>query len=333
MSGNGKHKRNLLIWLLALVVICFGCLVFFDVFFSRRTQEDPAETPVSEMNDSGNHEKPAATDVETETLKIAWRNYTVYDLEGLPFRFIIAELRVEADGPTNISLDHFRTEEGLLLSRTGSYVEQLEKESLYLGRQNVSFSLISEDPSYTARVFIPVADGDRQSLTVSCDVAKTRDMKFQLVNAEGKRESLEYHANDVITDGNTYQMRVSAAYDITGQPLYNTVDGVDTDYLLPSTTKVYAFKVEAVSLWGDEIVLEGAQYVPSDSGEVFTALPSQIHSLKNDNILGRVITDKDTGYLFFYAYDPDDHPVTYQGTLRLKIRGTGNEISVSVDLN
>ncbi|MBQ1325391.1 MAG: hypothetical protein IIY52_05170 [Solobacterium sp.] len=327
-----RRKRNILIWILALLVICTGCLVFYDVFFSRRPGNTQPEAPV-QIPETGGQDRPAATDTEKEDIRIRWREYTVYDFDDLGFRFIIANVYIEAEGPTNLTLDHFRTEEGIVLNDTASYVDALEEKSLYLGRQNVSFSLISVEPSYTAVIFIPVKDAERTSLTVSCDIGSTRDMKFQLVNAQGKREQLEYHADDVITDGDTYMMRVSAAYDITGQPLYRTVNGTDTDYPLASTTKVYAFKVEAVSLWGDEVVIESAEYIPSTTGEVFTALSSDIHSLKYDNILGRSVTENDMGYLFFYAYDPDDHPVTYHGVLKLKVRGSQRSISINVDLN
>ena len=68
-------------------------------------------------------------------------------------------------------------------------------------------------------------------------------------------------SGDVITDGRSYQMTVSEAREITGEPLYQTVNGVQQEYLLPSTTKVYAFKVQAVSLWGDTIVIEEAWQV------------------------------------------------------------------------
>ena len=328
-----RRKRNILIWTLALLVLVFGCLVFFDGLFGKKSGQKDDVVPAAEINETGNHEKPGATDPEEETIRISWRDYTVYDLGDPDFRFIIASVRVSADGPTNLSLKHFVTEEGITLDHTQEYVRLLEEKSLYLGRQNVCFSLISEDASYTANVFIPVKDDALASLTVSCDIPGTREMKFQLVNAEGKREALEYHADDVITDGETYQMRVSAAYDITGQPLYKTENGTESEYLLPSTTKVYAFKVEAVSLWGDEIIIESAEYVPDTTGEVFTALPSSVRSLKNDNILGKSVTDKDSGFLFFYAYDPDDHPVTYRGVLKLKVRGYDQPVSVIVNLN
>ena len=142
-----------------------------------------------------------------------------------------------------------------------------------------------------------------------------------------------YKSGDVITDGRSYQMTVSEAREITGEPLYQTVNGVQQEYLLPSTTKVYAFKVQAVSLWGDTIVIAEAQYVPRDSSEVFEALGAGITSISGTNMIGQEISDQQSGDLFFYAYDPDDHPITYTGVLKLKIQGQDNWITINVDLN
>ena len=142
-----------------------------------------------------------------------------------------------------------------------------------------------------------------------------------------------YKSGDVITDGRSYQMTVSEAREITGEPLYQTVNGVQQEYLLPSTTKVYAFKVQAVSLWGDTIVIEEAQYVPQDSSEVFEALGADITSISGTNMIGQEISDQQSGDLFFYAYDPDDHPITYTGVLKLKIQGQDNWITINVNLN
>ena len=111
------------------------------------------------------------------------------------------------------------------------------------------------------------------------------------------------------------------------------MNGQDQEYLLPSTTRVYAFEVDAVSLYGDTISLESAQYVPANSSEVFDALPLEVHTLKFQNILGKTISDTSSGYLFFYAYDPEDHPITYTGVLKLKVSGQDTWITVNVNLN
>ena len=95
---------------------------------------------------------------------------------------------------------------------------------------------------------------------------------------------LQYQPLDVITDGKTFQMTVSKAYDITGLPLYQKTAEGEIEYLLPSTTHVYAFEVNAVSLYGDTTVIKDALYVPNNSSETFKALDSSIRSMKYDNM-------------------------------------------------
>ena len=84
---------------------------------------------------------------------------------------------------------------------------------------------------------------------------------------------------------------------------------------------------------GDVIVIEDARYVPSDGRETLTALEASVRSMKQENILGREIREADEGTIFFYAFDPDDRPVSYDGVLKLKLKGNDTWIDVNVRLN
>ncbi len=274
--------------------------------------------------------RPAESD-DLSGVRVTLNNAVAFALDGLSFQFAIVSVHVQADGATNIPLSHFTTSEGIRLDETDAYVSKLEDNSLYLGRQNVWFSLISQDSTYNANLFVPVADLTADSVTLSCDFGDNADMQISLADPQGTREMLQYQADDIITDGKTYQLTVSDAFEITGEYLYQTNGNVQSEYLLPSTTKVYAFQIDAVSLWGDDIIIREAEYVTS-SGDTFTALDSSIQSMKLTNILDRTISESDTGYLFFYAFDPDDHPVTYTGVLKLRLEDS-SWITINVDLN
>ena len=118
--------------------------------------------------------------------------------------------------PINITLDHFKTSEGTTLNSVDSYVTKLEDNSLFLGKQNVWFSLISQNSEYDANIFIPVIDKNAASISVAVDFGGNADLVFDLSKKAGSADMLQYQADDVITDGKSYQMTVSAAYDITG---------------------------------------------------------------------------------------------------------------------
>ena len=323
-----------MIWLLALVVIMLGCLLVFDVFFRRPNQPKPADesTPEPSAMAAGNQEKPAETKEDAD-LSIAVSRTVVYDLPEVDFKFAVVTLRIQADGPVNIGLEHFRTDEGVVLSDVQSYVRRLEEKSCYLGRQNVWFSLISAEPEFEANIFVPVLNRQAEAVTLNADLGEGMQFVLDLKNPSGTKDMLNYRADDIITDGETYQLSVSAAYDITGETMYQNKNGELTEYLLPSTVKVYAFRVRAVSLWGDVIVIEDARYVPSDGRETLTALEASVRSMKQENILGREIREADEGTIFFYAFDPDDRPVSYDGVLKLKLKGNDTWIDVNVRLN
>ena len=334
MRKGSKTARNLMIWVLLLLVLGIICLIVFDVFFGsgKKKPKDPSGglSDASQLV-SMPAEKPAEReDLSDVTVTLA--DYLVFDMDDLDFRFIIARLHVKADGPTNIPLSHFRTSEGITLDQSEEYAHRLEEKQYYAGRQKVWFSLISEENEYEANVLIPVTGGSA-TITVSCDFGNNGDLRFSMLPANGRKEMLQYQPLDVITDGKTFQMTVSKAYDITGLPLYQKTAEGEIEYLLPSTTHVYAFEVNAVSLYGDTTVIKDALYVPNNSSETFKALDSSIRSMKYDNMLDQEVREHTTGYLLFYAYDPDISPVTYQGVLRLMLEGSDSWISVNVDLS
>ena len=334
---NTKKNENRVLWIALTAVLALTAAYFIYAAMNRAGAQQKAEatTPTLAENvtlEAGSQTKPDATS-DLDQVKVTLSDYYVFKLDGLDFNFVIAKIHVKGNMPINITLDHFKTSEGTTLNSVDSYVTKLEDNSLFLGKQNVWFSLISQNSEYDANIFIPVIDKNVASISVAVDFGGNADLVFDLSKKAGSADMLQYQADDVITDGKSYQMTVSAAYDITGGYMTQTVNGLEQDYLLPSTTKTYAFEVNAVSLWGDEIVIEKAQYVPENSTETFDALDSSINSEKFVNILDRTVDEKDKGYLFFVAYDPEDHPVTYKGVLKLKVKNSDTWIVVNVDLN
>ena len=322
-------KKWLIIALITVLVVVIA-LVLFDVFGSSKPNNNLGPTPTALA--TGNQPKPSET-TNYDDLDITLNGYRVYQLPEVDFQFVIATFEVSGSESINIDLSHFKTSEGLALNNVTNYVDELEKNNYFLGRQNVWFSIISDQPQTQANIFIPISTKDASQITVTCDLKDSLSWTIDLSRNISADTDLHYQAEDIITDGQTYQMKVSAAYNITGEYMYTINNGEEVEYTLPSTTKVYVFKVEAVSLWGDDIVVEQAQYVPTTSSEVFDALTSPIRSMKYENMLDKTIVESDSGYLFFVAYDPDDHPVTYQGVLKLKLQGSDNWIEVHVDLN
>lgn len=332
MDEKETSQKKWLILIAVLALVFCSILVWF--LFSQKSGKEEADKSMTEdlhMAETTTA-KPELTE-DLNTVEISLSDYRVYRLDEADFGFVIAKMHVKADEAIHITLDHFKTGEGIVLNDVDSYITALEQNSYFLGRQNVWYSIISENNETDANIFIPFKDKNENTLDLSCDIAEDMKWTIDLSKNAGTADQLQYKADDIITDGRTYQMTVSAAYDITGDYVYQTENGIQMEYYMPSTTKLYAFKVEAVSLWGDTIVIESAKYVPTDSNETFTALDAAIETMKYENILNREISEKESGYLLFVAYDPDDNPVTYEGVLKLKLQGSENEVIINVDLN
>ena len=329
---KNKSLKTILLALTAFVLL--GVLVFAIVFALKAPENDlsdlPEDTEVM-LPDSGNQLKPDETDEEAE-IQVDLVEYTVYDLDQVDFRFIIAKVRVKANDATNISLEHFTTSEGIVLSETSSYVQKLERNSLYLGKKNVWHELVSSNTNYLAHIFIPVKDDTLSSITMSSDFKNSHTMKFDLSNPTGTAEELGYAAEDIISDGKTYQMKVSNAYQISDEFTRTYDSGESEAYLIPSTAEVHAFYVEAVSLWGDAVEIESAYYQISENSDKFEALNGQFSTQKYVNIVNSQITDKGAGYIFFVTLNPESEPISYQGVLTLYLKNQDQPIQIQVDL-
>lgn len=319
---------------LAVVLILFAAAaIYFGMIVKDRSGSQlPEETEKPVMVEQGGQEKPQETQ-GLDAVEVDLVNATVYRFDELDFQFAIAKVRVKAEEPINISLEHFATSEGVKLNDIDSYLDQLDKNGLYIGKQNVWFELVSRENSYVANIFVPIKDKTAQSAAINVDFGDNAPIQLNLKEATGTREMLGYVAEDVITDGKTYQMQVGVAFQIASEEMYRTFDDGSVETAgLPSTAEVYVFRLDAVSLWGDELVVEDAVYQVEGSGNTFQALSSNFHSEKYDNILGKTIKEKDSGVLFFITYNPEKEPITYQGKLKLKIRGQENWIEITVSL-
>lgn len=320
-------KKALLVVLIGAIIIGL-VIIGYLVISPNNTQNDSKVENTSLPLEEGGKDKPSENTAFND-LDIDLVDYETYHIKDLKQKFVIARLRVTSLNSTNIGLEHFKTSEGIVLNNYQEYVDVLESNSYFLGKKNVWFELVSNDKEYLVNVFVPVKNVEAKSIDLTIDFLNDKVISFDLTKNVLDGSSLKYQANDIISDGKTYQLKVSSAWDITGEQMYQG----DQEYLLPSTMGVYCFNLDVVSLWKDKIVIEKAYYYPENSKEAFEALGSNISSMKHSNIIGREITEKDSGSLFFTVFNPMDNPITYKGVLKLQVSGSDNMIEIDVDLN
>ena len=330
-----KKNRNTVILsgVLAIALIAFAAALIYclNIMF-RPAQQEPVPTQKPVIADQGGQEKPEVTE-GLDAVEVDLVDSVTYRLDELDFQFAIARVRVKAEEPIHITLDHFVSSEGIVLDQIDDYLNELDSRGLYVGKQNVSFELISTETSYVASLFIPVRNKLAEEVTVDIDFGKDQQLKLDLSHPEGTKEMLGYVADDVISDGKTFQMQVGSAFRIAPEEMYRQFeDGKVETAGLPSTSEVTLFRLDAVSLWGDEVEIEKAIYITDQTGQEFEALPSGFYSEKYKNIIGKSIREKESGVLFFITYNPDREPITYQGKLKLKLKGQENWIEIKVSL-
>lgn len=281
-----------------------------------------------ETAETGNNE------TEDGSVRAALKTWEVYRLDDLDFVFVLADLHIETQPGKVITLDHFVTSEGVSLSDTGAYVAALEDHAYYVGRRNVMFSLVSAQSAYDAFVFIPVKDSSADEIVLSCDLDGVEDMRIDLNrNIVTDGSPLYYEAGEVIADTDMYHISLFQALDITDEMFLIETGGEQMQYTIPAANKVYAFEISVRALDEQPVVITDAVFIPDGYVTGYHAMAEGIRSMKETNIIGRQISGKDTGFLFFEVYGPEYNPVSYSGLLQLVLQETGQTINVNVNLN
>ena len=315
-----------------LIIALFALVLFVMNLLTDQTSKESDLGKDTQMVIEGNQEKPDELK-EGDSIQVDLVEYIVYNLDELDFQFVIARIRVKADHAIHMNLSRFVTSENIYLNEVDDFVVQLESKALFLGKQNVWFEIVSKETVVMTNIFIPVQDKKLDTVSLSVDFGTVKEIQFDLKKPSGTIELLSYKSDDVITDGKTYQMKVSNAYMITGDRITRKYpDGYTEEYLVPSTAQVHAFDIEAVSLWGDEVVIESALYTVTATGETFEAFNEQFSTQKSNNLMNTPIMDTGAGVLFFETLNPGANPIQYKGVLKLKIKGQSNYIIINVDL-
>ena len=299
MKKQQGRNKALVFTILVIAAVLLGFIFHLVISGGKSADQD---TP-----DAGIHESTDPADTGKKSVRAALKTFDVYRLDDLDFAFVIAILDIESPEHQTVTLDHFRTDEGIFLNAVESWEKKLEEHSYYLGRRNVMFSLVSDKDRYDAALFIPIKDADKKSITLSSDLAGIEDMVIDLeknVITDGSSLYAEKKEGEVISDEETYSMVVMDALDITDEMLYmEAADGSRMQYRIPATNRGYH------------------------------ALDGSIRSMKETNLIGRSIVTEDRGFLFFEVYGPEYSPVTYRGVLFLYLEGKDEPLHINVNLN
>ncbi|MBQ1810365.1 MAG: hypothetical protein II016_04485 [Erysipelotrichaceae bacterium] len=266
---------------------------------------------------------PSATsETVPGTFKMTLMDYEVYQDDDLDFDFAIARVRFEDEKPLEFDLSRFETDQGLRLSEVSSYVKALEDRSLYLGKNNVVYEVVSKERTGMFALLIPYKKGS-DTIKVTDTVSKqefTLDLKQNIHNAS----DLKYQTGGDIK-GDKFDIYISDAF------ITDILSSGGEEYTYPSTIKVYTFKLNVNSIEGGNVSIVSAVFAPNGSEERFEALDGSYSSIKagETSLIGKPLSPGTSGVLFFEIYNPEEEGITYEGKIYLQLSDRAEQIEIT----
>ena len=310
-------KRKLRLDRLALTVL-IGVGLIIALYMGIKAVLPDKPTP------TGNPAPSASTTAETVpgTFKMTLMDYEVYPDEDLDFGFAIARVRFEDKDPLEFDLSRFETDQGVKLSEVSSYVKALEDKSLYLGKSNVVYEIVSKERTGMFSLLIPFKKGS-DSIKITDTVSKqefTLDLKQNIHDAS----DLKYQTGGDIK-GDKFDIYISDAY------ITDILSSGGEEYTYPSTIKVYTFKLNVNSIEGGNVSITSAVFAPNGSDERFEALDGSYSSIRQGEIslIGKPLSPGTSGVLFFEIYNPEEEGITYEGKIYLQLSDRAEQIEIS----
>lgn len=294
-----KFLKTLNITLLSLVLVC-----------TSSSCVNNTNTNTSAFNDAVESNESEATLENTFV-----NSYEYYTYSGLDFDFVIVNVTLQEGA----SLEQVTVNEDVNLTDVQSYISKIEENGFYVGKKNVWFSLPAT--SFTGNIFIPVLYKNAESIDVTYN-----EQNVTLTLSDHKadiKQLLMNSSKDTFTDDATYEMSISDMFEITGDDIYE--DG--TQLVLPSSARIFSFKVTVTSLSENVVNVTGAS-VMDDSGWSATAEGSSISSMKYENMIGKTVQEKDEANFFFIVLDQEQRYSVTTGTLSITIDGVETPIEI-----
>ncbi len=312
-----RYERVAILGIAILVVIA---LIGFFISLLFRNGDKPVD-PVKP--DEPVNEKSALTMTPIE--------YSVYeDEEGkLGFNFLITTIRFEDEKTLDLTLNDLKTSEGIVLSDYEKYVKKLNENSYDLKVKGVAYTIENTSKDTIATLFVPFTKNfDQITLT---DTKSGVMIRFNTKENVSQLKELKAIEVDPKEDGTDIRDK-TGEYDIhvSGSFISTMMMKDGSDYSFPSSSNIYTFKLKVNSA-NKGVSITDAQFVSSAKGTVYSALDSSYESMKEDNILGKDLSEVNSSAALFFEVENSGN-VDYSGTLRLKFSDSSEWVEISTEL-
>lgn len=312
-------RRNgflyVLIW--TLVILLFAGLSF-GVYTLLNQDEDPDDDPIIDPKD------PVIT--------ASFEGYTVYKLDDVSFTFVIARITFASDSAMDFGIDQLVTSEQLSLAQTQVYQDELLSKGLFLSYQMVEFELPKNKQTFTVNVFIPVKNADAEKITLTTKFKSTISLDIDLTFAQGVKEMLGYvEEPGVVTDNDTYKLKVLGLEDLTSYPVMRKFDdGTSEEVTFSSTAKIYAVKVSVTPLNDSTLIISQARYRIITSGQTWLNMTKEYSVEGFDNIVSQPIENPVEGYLIFDVYSTELSLLDQNTIFEVRFEGSDEWIEITI---
>jgi hypothetical protein len=194
------------------------------------------------------------------------------------------------------------------------------------------FELPKNKQTFTVNVFIPVKNPEAEKITLSTKFKSSVNLDIDLTFAQGVKEMLGYvEEPGVITDNDTYKLKVLGLEDLTSFPVMRKFDdGTSEEVTFPSSAKIYAVKISVTPLNEHTLVISQARYRITTSGQTALSMTKEYSVEGFNNIVSLSIVNAVEGYLIFDVYSTELSLLDQNTIFEVKFEGSDEWIEITI---
>lgn len=276
-------------------------------------------------------------------------DYKVYDLVDVPFRFILADIKVTNIRPINFELSRFQTDERIQLSSIDEYRTEITRRGYDLGSVNVVNQLASNEIELDAKILIPVTNIYRQMMVVNISGIKTDRLVFDLSKNLGSASDLgvtvTIDETDIVEPTDPVETEIENPEEPIETQISNTMQvlsanminkdlilykGLEGYHRVDFGNQVRILLVGVTFDYENDVSLSAARIYFPESDELFFALPPEYVVENGNNVLNKVVR-QESGSLIFQIDDRQFNPLNQPYRIEVRFAETKNWVTIPMN--
>lgn len=252
------------------------------------------------VNKTQESEKIQPGDEKIQAFEYAINSYTLFDLEELEYRFILASIHVTSNKSINLSLAHFTTSEGIQLNAVDNYLQQLESIGYNFGDYPVVFGINSQDTQSDALLFIPIVDRSLTYLDVDISLNPKSTLSFDLLNPSsiGKIGNLGVNPSN-LNSGDIAEATILRGLEVSPDNFYQLdSSGLRVQANFTAQSQIIGIKFTLVNKTTESFRISKAT-LTATNGASYEAVDNTYLIDGIQNLSNILVETEATGYLFF----------------------------------